>query len=97
MNKEELEKKSKINELYGMSVTNSIRNDENLLYIRKFSKITLKSICDELGISKTNIYTGKVSKDTSLKIRRKIESEIAKLYLQLDIEGIDIKNWKAGE
>ena len=24
--------------------------DENLLYIRKFSKITLKSICDELGI-----------------------------------------------
>lgn len=71
--------------------------DENLLYIRKFSKITLKSICDELGISKTNIYTGKVSKDTSLKIRRKIESEIAKLYLQLDIEGIDIKEVRLGE
>ena len=71
--------------------------DENLHYIRKFSKITLKSICDELGISKTNIYTGKISKDTTLKIRKKIESEIAKLYLQLDIEGIDIKNWKVGE
>lgn len=71
--------------------------DENLLYIRKFSKITLKSICEELGITKSNIYTGKISKDTSLKIRRKIESEIAKLYLQLDIEGVDIRKVKFGE
>lgn len=71
--------------------------DENLLYIRKFSKITLKAICEELGITKSNIYTGKISKDTSLKIRRKIESEIAKLYLQLDIEGVDIRKVKFGE
>ena len=71
--------------------------DENLLYIRKFSKITLKRICEELGYTKSNIYTGKISKETTLKIRKKIESEIAKLYLQLDIEGVDIRKVKFGE
>lgn len=68
--------------------------DENLLYIRKFSKITIKDICEKLHIATQNLYTGKISKEKTKLIRKEIESEIAKLYLNLDIEGIDIKDYK---
>lgn len=60
--------------------------DENLLYIRKFSKISLKDICDKLKITRSNIYNGKIGKDATKRIREEIESELAKLYLKLDIE-----------
>lgn len=60
--------------------------DENLLYIRKFSNISLKDICDKLKITRSNIYNGKISKEKTKLIREEIESEIAKLYLKLDIE-----------
>ena len=71
--------------------------DENLLYIRKFSKISLTDICDKLKITRINIYNGKIGKDATKKIREEIESEIAKLYLKLDIEGVDIKEIKKGD
>ena len=60
--------------------------DENLLYIRKFSNISLKDICDKLKITRSNIYNEKISKEKTKLIREEIESEIAKLYLKLDIE-----------
>lgn len=60
--------------------------DENLLYIKKFNKITLTNICEKLGITKSNIYNNKISKEKTKLIREEIESEIAKLYLKLDIE-----------
>ena len=71
--------------------------DENLLYIRKFNNITLTNICKKLNITRSNIYNGKIGKDACKMIRKEIESEIAKLYLQLDIEGIDIKDFKKGD
>lgn len=61
--------------------------DENLLFIRKFSNISLKKICDKLKITRSNIYNGKIGKEKTKLIRAEIESEIAKLYLKLDIEG----------
>lgn len=59
--------------------------DENLIYIRKFSNISLKDICEKLKITRSNIYNGKISKEKTKLIRSEIESEIAKLYLKLDI------------
>lgn len=66
--------------------------DENLLYIRKFSKINLSEICRKLNITKSNIYNGKISKEKSKLIKESIESEIAKLYLKLD-DYIDPEYW----
>lgn len=71
--------------------------DENLHYVLKFQKINLTNICKKLHIAPTNVYSGRISKEKAKMIREEIESEIAKLYLKLDIEGIDIKDWKVGE
>ena len=71
--------------------------DENLNYVLKFQKINLTNICKKLHIAPTNVYSGKISKEKTKLIREELESEIAKLYLKLDIEGIDIKDFKVGD
>lgn len=50
-------------------------------FIKNFQKITLTKICKELKISRTNITTGRAKKEHINLVRRKIENEIAKLYL----------------
>jgi len=51
----------------------------NLEYIKAFSKITVKSICDELHIDKSNLYRGNSSKANELKVIEKINQEIDEL------------------
>ena len=54
---------------------------EDLEYIKKFSKITMKSICEKAKVDKANVFSGKASKKNINKVKRQIESEVAKLYL----------------
>ena len=53
-------------------------------FIKNFQKITLTRICKELKISRSNIITGRAKKEYINLVRRKIENEIAKLYLMED-------------
>lgn len=57
--------------------------NEDLEYIKNFSKISIKSICEKENINRANLLMGtcKDNKAKSKKVRKHIESEIAKLYL----------------
>ena len=54
---------------------------DDLEYIKKFSKITIKDVCKKSKADRSNVLTGKASKKTISKVKRQIESEVAKLYL----------------
>lgn len=57
---------------------------DDLEFINKFSKIKVASICQKLKINRSNVYNGRTTNENLKKVRREIESEIAKLYI---IEG----------
>lgn len=57
---------------------------EDLDYIKKFSKITMKSVCEKTKVDKANLFNGKASKKKINKVKRQIESDIARLYLLED-------------
>lgn len=57
---------------------------EDLEFINKFSKIKVASICQKLKINRSNVYNGRTTDENLKKVRREIESELAKLYI---IEG----------
>lgn len=55
----------------------------DLEYIKRFSKITIRGICDKKKIQRTNLIQAKGNYQKNAKIvREEIESEIAKLYLK---------------
>ena len=53
----------------------------DLEFINKFSKIKVASICQKLKINRSNVYNGRTTDENLKKVRREIESEIAKLYI----------------
>lgn len=54
----------------------------DLDYIKKFSKITITSICKDLYIDKPSIYRGTASAENIKKVREEIEKRIDELYEQ---------------
>lgn len=54
---------------------------DDLKYIKKFSKINITEVCRKAKVSRENVLNGRASKKTTLKVRKQIENEIAKLYL----------------
>ena len=54
---------------------------DDLEYIKKFSKITIKDVCEKGNVDKSNVFNGKASKKKINKVRKRIESEVAKLYI----------------
>lgn len=61
--------------------------NEDLLYIKRFSSITIRKICKRLGINESNLWSGKTSANNMKRVRRVLESEIAKLYMLEDSYG----------
>lgn len=58
-------------------------NNENLIFIRGFSDITITKICKKLKICRSNLIMGQYVDEAKYKlVRREIEKEIAKLYLK---------------
>lgn len=56
----------------------------DLEYIKSFTKIQVTKICNKLGIDYTNLYHGKTSKHNEHLVRKELESEFAKLYINKD-------------
>lgn len=54
---------------------------EDLDYIKKFSKITIKSVCEKAKVDRSNVFNGRTSKKNIKKVKKQIENDIAKLYL----------------
>ena len=53
---------------------------EDLIFIKKFSKITITKACKHFGFNQSNICNGKSTEDATRKVRKYIENEIADIY-----------------
>lgn len=60
---------------------------EDLEYIKKFTKISVNKVCKELGYNTANILKGKATPERVHNVRRLIEEKQAKLYLMEDTNG----------
>lgn len=52
----------------------------DLEFIKAFSKIKVKTICDELGIDKSNLWRGNTSPENIKKVKEKIIEKIESLF-----------------
>ena len=57
-----------------------IERKKNLAFIRAFQNIKLKNICDKEKISRSNIYSGRVSYEASEKLKNEIAREFFIIY-----------------
>ena len=54
---------------------------EDLEFIKRFSKVSIKKACKIAKVNRENLYNGKVKAEKVKKVKRVLESEIAKLYI----------------
>lgn len=59
-----------------------IKNIEDFKFIKGFSNITITNIANKLNISRQAISSGETTDENLRKVRKEIEKEIAKLYLE---------------
>lgn len=55
---------------------------EDIDYIKKFGKITIKGACDKLNINRANLLNGKSTKENAKKVRAELENQVARLYIK---------------
>ena len=55
--------------------------EEYIEFIRGFSKITITKVCKKAKVIPQNLYKGRVSKENLEKVKRILEEELAKLYI----------------
>ncbi len=55
---------------------------EDLEYINKFSKITIALACRYFGYNQSNLRSGKCGKVAERNVRKFIEKELSKIYLE---------------
>lgn len=51
----------------------------DLEYIKEFSKIKIASICKELNIDKSNLWAGKTSPEATKTVKEEIKRRLSKL------------------
>lgn len=56
----------------------------DLEYIKSFTKIQVTKICKKLGIDYCNLFNGRTSKKNEQLVRKELESQFAKLYINKD-------------
>lgn len=61
----------------------------DLEFIKKFSKITIKDICNELKVNSGNLYNGKASKKNELKVALDIIKKVYRLIDEYNMEDVD--------
>ena len=54
---------------------------EDLEYIKKFTSIQVTKVCKKLNIDYANLISGRSSKTNVKRVRKELESEFAKLYI----------------
>lgn len=58
-------------------------NNEDLLFIKGFTSITITNICKDLNINRANLISGRyVNEDKYKLVKKELERRIAKLYLK---------------
>lgn len=57
----------------------SVNKEIDLKFIKEFSKITIASICKELGVNKSNLWRGNASEEAVKKVREELERRIEAL------------------
>ena len=55
---------------------------EDLDYINRFSKITIALACRHFGYNQSNLCRGKCGKVAEKNVRKFIENEMSKIYLE---------------
>ena len=58
------------------------KDNEDLQYIKKFSQITITEACKLAEVNKSNLWSGRTSKKNIRKVRKIIESSVARLYIE---------------
>lgn len=53
----------------------------DLEYIKKFNSIQITKICKKLNVDYANLISGRASKKNTEKVKKELESEFAKLYI----------------
>lgn len=43
---------------------------KDIEFIKKFSKITVKSVCDEAGVTKSNFWSERISEEKAKEVKR---------------------------
>ena len=62
--------------------------EDDLKFIKEFSKINIKDCCKSLGFSSSNFWAGRLSEDKVHLIRKLIESKVSALYINETAEVI---------
>ena len=73
------------------------KSDEDLEFIKAFSKISVTDICKKKKVNRGNLLNRWSTKANSKKVRKGIESEVAKLYLELDLVDPNAKDILEGQ
>lgn len=60
----------------------TVRDREDLEFIKKFSMITVAEGCRKFGYDQSNLMNNRYSGDRERNVRKYIESELAKIYLE---------------
>lgn len=71
-----------------MNEENEINTD--LLYIKNFSKITVRKVCKRLGIDESNVLKGTASKSNIKRVRRAIENDLKEMNCIYGKNGITL-------
>lgn len=53
----------------------------DLEYIKQFSKITIKKVCEKEKVNISNLYNGRITEEKLKKVKKRLEHEVAKLYI----------------
>lgn len=64
------------------------RKEKDLKFIKNFSKITIKKVCENINVAKQNIFNEKASEKTIERVKEEIEKEIAKLYIERNSKNV---------
>lgn len=58
------------------------RKEKDLQFIKNFSKITIKKVCENVKAVRQNVLKGTASEKSIEKVKEEIETQIAKLYIE---------------
>lgn len=50
-------------------------------YIKQFSKITIKKVCEIENVNISNLYNERISDEKIEKVKKRLEHEVAKLHI----------------
>ena len=66
--------------------------NDDLTYIKGFSSIKISRVCRALDVDRSNLLNGRLSDKQVKKVRRYLESELAKLYIIEEDNNVATKN-----